>query len=81
MPSKNSTLKGIVNGQVTELYPKTAANNTFLSSGTDVETALTTIPTTETVEGLISDAIDALIDGTRVNMKLLSLLLPARWIR
>ena len=63
MPSKNSTLKGIVNGQVTELYPKTAANNTFLSSGTDVETALTTIPTTETVEGLISDAIDALIDG------------------
>lgn len=63
MPSKNSTLKGIVNGQVTELYPKTAANNVFLQSGTDVETAMTTIPTTETVEGLISDAIDALIDG------------------
>lgn len=63
MPSKNSILKGIVNGQVTELYPKTAANNTFLQSGTDLETALTTIPTTETVEGLISDAIDALIDG------------------
>ena len=63
MPSKNSILKGIVNGQVTELYPKTAANNTFLQSGTDLETALTTIPTTETVEGLISDAIDAHIDG------------------
>ena len=63
MPSKNSILKGIVNGQVTELYPKTAANNTFLQSGTDLETALTTMPTTETVEGLISDAIDALIDG------------------
>jgi hypothetical protein len=63
MPSKNSILKGIVNGQVTELYPKTAANNVFLQSGTDVETAMTTIPTTETVEGLISDAIDALIDG------------------
>ena len=63
MPSKNSILKGIVNGQVTELYPKTAANNTFLQSGTDLETALATIPTTETVEGLISDAIDALIDG------------------
>ena len=63
MPSKNSILKGIVNGQVTELYPKTAANNTFLQSGTDLETALTTMPTTETVEGLISAAIDALIDG------------------
>ena len=63
MPSKNSILKGIVNGQVVELYPKTAANNVFLQSGTDVETAMTTIPTTETVEGLISDAIDALIDG------------------
>ena len=63
MPSKNSILKGIVNGQVTELYPKTAANNVFLTSGTDVETAMTTIPTTETVEGLISAAIDALIDG------------------
>lgn len=63
MPSKNSILKGIVNGQVTELYPKTAANNVFLNSGTDVETAMTTMPTTETVEGLISAAIDALIDG------------------
>ena len=63
MPSKNSILKGIVNGQVTELYPKTAANNVFLQSGTDVETAMTTMPTTETVEGLISAAIDALIDG------------------
>ena len=63
MPSKNSILKGIVNGQVTELYPKTAANNVFLQSGTDVETAMTTMPTTETVEDLISAAIDALIDG------------------
>lgn len=63
MPSKNSILKGIVNGQVTELYPKTAANNVFAQSGTDLETLLTTIPTTETVNGLISDAIDALIDG------------------
>ena len=63
MPSKNSILKGIVNGQVTELYPKTAPNNVFLQSGTDVETAMTTMPTTETVEGLISAAIDALIDG------------------
>ena len=63
MPSKNSILKGIVNGQVTELYPKTAANNVFLQSGTDVETAMTTMPTTETVEGLISAAIDDLIDG------------------
>ena len=63
MPSKNSILKGIVNGQVTELYPKTSADNTFLASGTSVETALTTMPTTETVEGLISAAIDALIDG------------------
>lgn len=63
MPSKNSILKGIVNGQVTELYPKTAANNVFLQSGTDVETAMTTMPTTDTVEGLISAAIDALIDG------------------
>lgn len=63
MPSKNSILKGIVNGQVTELYPKTAANNVFAQSGSDLETLLTTIPTTETVNGLISDAIDALIDG------------------
>ena len=63
MPSKNSVLKGIVNGQVTELYPKTAANNVFLNSGTDVETALGTMPTTSTVEGLISAAIDDLIDG------------------
>ena len=63
MPSKNSILKGIVNGQVTELYPKTAANNVFLQSGTDVETAMTTMPTTDTVEGLISAAIDDLIDG------------------
>lgn len=63
MPSKNSILKGIVNGQVTELYPKTAANNVFAQSGTDLETLLTSIPTTETVNGLISDAIDALIDG------------------
>ena len=63
MPSKKSTLKGIVNGQVTELYPKTSADNVFLASGTDVETALTTIPTTETVEGLISTAISELIDG------------------
>lgn len=63
MPSKNSILKGIVNGQVTELYPKTSADNTFLASGTSVETALGTMPTTETVEGLISAAIDALIDG------------------
>ena len=63
MPSKNSILKGIVNGQVTELYPKTAANNVFLQSGTDVETAMTTMPTTDTVESLISAAIDALIDG------------------
>lgn len=63
MPSKNSILKGIVNGQVTELYPKTSADNTFLASGTSVETALGTIPTTETVNGLISAAIDALIDG------------------
>ena len=63
MPSKNSILKGIVNGQVTELYPKTSADNTFLASGTSVETALSTMPTTETVNGLISAAIDALIDG------------------
>lgn len=63
MPSKNSILKGIVNGQVTELYPKTSADNTFLASGTSVETALGTMPTTETVNGLISDAIDALING------------------
>ena len=63
MPSKNSILKGIVNGQVTELYPKTAANNTFLTSGTDVETALGSMPTTDTVNSLISAAIDALIDG------------------
>ena len=63
MPSKNSILKGIVNGQVTELYPKTAANNVFLNSGTDVETALGTMPTTDTVNSLISAAIDALIDG------------------
>lgn len=63
MPSKKSTLKGIVNGQVTELYPKTSADNVFLASGTDVETALTTIPTTETVESLISTAISELIDG------------------
>ena len=63
MPGKNSILKGIVNGQVTELYPKTSADNTFLASGTSVETALGTMPTTETVEGLISAAIDALIDG------------------
>ena len=63
MPSKNSILKGIVNGQVTELYPKTSADNTFLASGTSVETALGTMPTTETVEGLISAAIDDLIDG------------------
>ena len=63
MPSKNSILKGIVNGQVTELYPKTAANNVFLQSGTDVETAMTTMPTTDTVESLISAAIDDLIDG------------------
>ena len=62
MPSKKSTLKGIVNGQVTELYPKTSADNVFLNSGTDVETALTTIPTTETVEGLISIAISELIN-------------------
>ena len=63
MPSKNSILKGIVNGQVTELYPKTVAEQVFAASGTDLETLLTTIPTTETVSGLISDAIDALIDG------------------
>lgn len=63
MPSKNSILKGIVNGQVTELYPKTVAEQVFAASGTDLETLLTTIPTTETVNGLISDAIDALIDG------------------
>lgn len=63
MPSKNSILKGIVNGQVTELYPKTAANNVFAQSGTDLETLLTSIPTTETVNGLISDAIDDLING------------------
>ena len=63
MPSKNSILKGIVNGQVTELYPKTAANNTFLTSGTDVETALGSMPTTDTVNSLISAAINALIDG------------------
>ena len=63
MPSKNSILKGIVNGQVTELYPKTAANNVFAQSGTDLETLLTTIPSTETVNGLISDAIDVLING------------------
>jgi hypothetical protein len=63
MPSKNSILKGIVNGQVTELYPKTAANNVFAQSGTDLETLLTTIPSTETVNGLISDAIDDLING------------------
>ena len=62
MPSKKSTLKGIVNGQVTELYPKTSADNVFLASGTDVETALTTIPTTETDEGLISTAISELIN-------------------
>lgn len=63
MPSKKGILKEIVNGQVTELYPKTFADNVFLNSGTDVETALGTIPTTETVEGLISAAIDDLIDG------------------
>lgn len=63
MPSKNSILKGIVNGQVTELYPKTVAENVFAASGTDLETLLTTIPTTETVNGLISDAIDDLING------------------
>lgn len=63
MPSKKGILKEIVNGQVTELYPKTSADNVFLNSGTDVETALGTIPTTETVEGLISAAIDDLIDG------------------
>ena len=63
MPSKNSILKGIVNGQVTELYPKTVAEQVFAASGTDLETLLTTIPTTETVSGLISDAIDDLIDG------------------
>lgn len=63
MPSKNSILKGIVNGQVTELYPKTVAENVFAASGTDLETLLTTIPTTETVNGLISAAIDDLIDG------------------
>lgn len=63
MPSKKSILKGMVNGVVTELYPKTSADNVFAASGTDLETLLTTIPTTETVNGLISDAIDALIDG------------------
>jgi phage gp45-like len=63
MPSKNSILKGIVNGQVTELYPKTVAEQVFAASGTDLETLLTTIPTTETVNGLISSAIDDLIDG------------------
>lgn len=63
MPGKNSILKGLVNGTVTELYPKTMANNVFAQSGSDLETLLTTIPTTETVNGLISDAIDALIDG------------------
>lgn len=63
MPSKNSILKGIVNGQVTELYPKTVTEQVFAASGTDLETLLTTMPTTETVNGLISDAIDALIDG------------------
>lgn len=63
MPSKKSILKGMVNGVVTELYPKTSADNVFANSGTDLETLLTTIPTTETVNGLISDAIDALIDG------------------
>lgn len=63
MPSKNSILKGIVNGQVTELYPKNVAENVFAASGTDLETLLTTIPTTETVNGLISDAIDDLING------------------
>ena len=63
MPSKNSILKGIVNGQVTELYPKTVAEQVFAASGTDLETLLTTIPTTETVNSLISSAIDDLIDG------------------
>jgi phage gp45-like len=63
MPSKKSILKGMVNGVVTELYPKTSADNVFAASGTDLETLLTTIPTTETVNGLISAAIDALIDG------------------
>lgn len=63
MPSKNSILKGIVNGQVTELYPKTVAEQVFAASGTDLETLLTTMPTTETVNGLISDAIDDLING------------------
>lgn len=63
MPSKKGILKEIVNGQVTELYPKTTADNVFLNSGTDVETALGTMPTTSTVESLISAAIDALIDG------------------
>ena len=63
MPSKKSILKGMVNGVVTELYPKTSADNVFATSGTDLETLLATIPTTETVNGLISAAIDALIDG------------------
>ena len=63
MPSKKSILKGMVNGVVTELYPKTSADNVFAASGSDLETLLTTIPTTETVNGLISAAIDALIDG------------------
>lgn len=63
MPSKKSILKGMVNGVVTELYPKTSADNVFAASGTDLETLLTTIPTTETVDSHISAAIDALIDG------------------
>ena len=68
MPSKNSILKGIVNNTVTELYPKTAADNVFLVSNgavtsNTVQGALDNMPTTTAVEGMISAAIDALIDG------------------
>ena len=68
MPSKNSILKGIVNNTVTELYPKTAADNVFLVSNgavtsNTVQSALDSMPTTTTVEGMISTAISELIDG------------------
>ena len=68
MPSKNSILKGIVNNTVTELYPKTAADNVFLVSNgavtsNTVQSALDSMPTTTAVEGMISTAISELIDG------------------
>lgn len=69
MANKNMIIKSTVNGQISELYPKTKTDNVFSQGGTNLESILTTMSSTiDSVSKIIPDGKETIYSGNLNNI-------------